>query len=453
MTNLDSIIENAALDIPERPASNLPKRPGLWRVISLLAVAAALVVSALSILQSRDASNVAVPEREPVALETAMVTVGDLDLPGGTSIAVLGLAESDSRRDFDTTGTQIDLPQDRVAVVAVTDTGGDLIGLALVAADQDRSSVEVSASSTARALVLLAPGILRPNLTDSFANTDIIEGDPAFAKLVDAIRSNPNLSASNTDVEQAFAEIADRLPAIRPPAEQGCDSVIARDAYTSAGTCVQPESAGLMIANNQDRWALIFDGDDEFSSACAAISPSNAAGSDALIPFELCGGESLLVAPGPIQNQGDDQELVDARVRLAAAVMQLYEYTGPFADLAGASAGFNDESVSHIRRNTGEIVDALAFLIDTDDEFAAAMDVNRMATTALDRHAAAIAAARSIIEAADTTALIPNRIPGNDGYADLLDFYVRAGERMVAPRTDWRWEADAVGMVNFGEAS
>lgn len=451
MTNLDSIIENAAVDMPEQVAPNLPKRPGLWRVISLLAVAAALAVSTLSILQARDASDVAVPDRDPVALEAATVRANDLDLPGGTSVAVLGLSESDSRRDFDPTGTQIELPQAIAALIGVTNAEGDLIGLSLVPGDQDRAAIEISATSTAQALVLLSPGILRPDLSESFANSDVIEGDPAFAKLVDAVRANPNLSQDNEAVEQAFAEIADRLPAVRPPAEQGCDSVIARDAYTSAGTCVQPEAGGLSISNNQDRWALIFDGGDGLMTACAAISPSNTAGSDVLVAAEQCSGESLMVAPGPIQNQGDDQQLVDDRVRRAAAVMHLYDYAGPFADLAGASAGFRSESVSHIRRNTDEIVQALAFLIDTDDAFAAAMDVNRMSTTALDRHNAAVVAARQIIDESDTTALIPNRLPGNDSHVDILDFFARSGERMVAPRTDWRWEADAVGTVNFGD--
>ncbi|MGZ0175894.1 MAG: hypothetical protein ACKVIQ_03360, partial [Acidimicrobiales bacterium] len=69
---------------------------------------------------------------------------------------------------------------------------------------------------------------------------------------------------------------------------------------------------------------------------------------------------------------------------------------------------------------------------------------------ALDRHNAAINAARRIIETADTTALIPTRFPGDDSHVDLLDFFVRAGERMVATRTSWRWEADAVAMVDFG---
>lgn len=453
MTNLDALTENAALDIPRPHALDLPKRPGLWRVVSLLAVAVALVVTALSVLQSRDESNVAVPERNPVALETATVTVVDVDPSGGSYVAVLGLADTDSRQELRADGTQVGLPEGMASLVALNDANGDLIGLVLVPKGEGRSAVQISASSTAQALLLLSPGILRSNLTESYVNTDVIESDPAFDKLVDAIRTNPNLSGDNELVEQAYAEIADRLPAQRPAAEQGCDSVLARNAYPSAGTCVQPEATGLLITNEQDRWALIYSGTEGFGDLCAIISPTNTEGAEVLIPSEQCTGESLMVAPGPISNQGDSQALIEDRVRSAVAVTQLYEYAGPFADLAGASAGFSDDSVAHIRRNSREVVDSLAVLIRTNEAFAASMDVTRRSTTALDRHNAAVTAARHIIAAADTTALIPQRLPGNDAHLDILDFFVRAGERMVAPRTDWRWEADATGLIDFGAGS
>jgi hypothetical protein len=363
------------MDMPEQVTPNLPRRPGLWRVISLLAVTAALVVSTLSILQSRDANDVAVLQRDHLVLEDTTVTVTDIAVPGGASITVLGLAKSESRRDLDATGTQIGLPKGIAVIVGLADSNGNLFGLALAPEGEGRSTIQISARSTAQALVLLSPGILRPSLTESIANTKVIETDPAFDKLVEAIRSNPNLSEDNELVEQAFAEIADRLPPTRPPAKQGCDSVIARDAYPSAGTCVQPEATGLLITNEQDRWALIYSGTDGFPQVCAAISPNNTVGAEVLIPSTKCSGNSLMVAPGPIPNQGDDQALINKRVRSAAAIMHLYEYAGPFADLAGASAGYSGQSVAHIRRNTAEIVSSLSFLIETNEEFAAAMDV------------------------------------------------------------------------------
>jgi hypothetical protein len=453
MTNLDVSIDNTHSDTREPGAPNLSKRPGLWRVVSVLAVTAALFVATLSVLQSRTDSNVTVPARDLVALESTTVTIVDLATPSGSSLAVLGLAKPASRQQVGVNDAQIDLRRGLAALVTLNDPNGNLMGLVVVPKGEDRDAVQISARSTAQALLLLAPGVLRPNLDESYVNTSVIESDPAFDKLVEAIRSDSNLSDNNELVEQAYAEIADRLPARQPAADQGCDSVIARNAYPSAGACVQPEATGLLIDNEQDRWALVFSGTEGFTDLCAVISPTNTVGAEVLIPSEQCIGNSLMVAPGPVPNQGDNQAVVEARVRSAAAVTMLYEYAGPFADLAGASAGFADESITHIRRNSADVVAALTFLIESDESFAASMDVARMSSTASDRHTAALTATRRIIEAADTTGLIPQRSAGDDAHTAILDFYVRAGERMVTPRTDWRWEVDAAGMVDFGAGS
>ncbi len=451
MTDLDAIIENATVDLPTPVEPKLPKRHGLWRVMSMLAVIAAVVISAWSILQSRDASNVSVPDREPVQLRTATVTVNDLPIPGGAHVAVLGLPEAESRQAIDAAGAQIDLPSELTSVIALTSGDGSIVGMAVVAAEDGRPNVRLSPASTAEALLVLAPGILQPNITETFANLDVIRGDPAFVKLVDAIAANPTLSEDNEGVEQAYAEIADRLPAKRPQSDQGCDSVLAADAYPAAGTCVQPKDTGLQISNEQDRWALIYSAPNDFADLCATISPTRTDGAEVFVPTEQCVGSSLIVTPGPVTD-GSGQATIDERLRIAAAVNSLYEYAGPFADLAGGSAGFSSASVAHIRQNSSDIVESLAFLIETNDEFAAAMDVARSSTTSLDRHTAAVSAARQIIDASDTTALIPQRAQFDDTYRSILDFYVRAGERMIAPRTDWRWEADAVGTIDFGAA-
>ena len=453
MTDLDDFLDNATIDRPTPASADFPKRPGLWRSVSLLAVAAAMAIGALSVLQARDASNVAVPDREPIALENTTVTITDLPITANAEVAVLGLPDSESRRGIGADGVDIGLPEEMAALIALTDSSGAVVGLALVPEGEDRNRVRLSARSTAQALMVLSPGILRPNLAESFANLGVVESDPAFENLVDAVRSNSNLSTNNEAVEQAYAEIADRLPAQRPEADQGCDSVIARDAYPSAGTCVQPEDTGILIANEQDRWALVFSGTPGFAELCATVSPTGTVGAEVLIPSEQCVGNSLLVAPGPVTNQGEDQQVIEDRVRVATAVNVLYEYAGPFADLAGGSAGFTGEAVTYIRQNFQEVVQSLTLLVDSNEEFSAAMDVNRSAATALDRQVAAINAARIIIEAADTTALIPQRSPFDTRHLDILDFFVRAGERMAGTRTDWRWEADAVGMVDFGDGS
>ncbi|MBT5757175.1 MAG: hypothetical protein HOI41_19640, partial [Acidimicrobiaceae bacterium] len=193
MTNLDVSIDNTHSDTREPGAPNLSKRPGLWRVVSVLAVTAALFVVTLSVLQSRTDSNVTVPARDLVALESTTVTIVDLASPGGSSLAVLGLAKPASRQQVGVNDAQIDLRRGLAALVTLNDPNGNLMGLVVVPKGEDRDAVQISARSTAQALLLLAPGVLRPNLDESYVNTSVIESDPAFDKLVEAIRSDSNL--------------------------------------------------------------------------------------------------------------------------------------------------------------------------------------------------------------------------------------------------------------------
>jgi len=451
MTDLDAIIDQANIEQPPPVVPNVPKRPGIWRAISLLAVLAAVIISALAVLQAREASNVVTPERKPLELETATVTVAALNVPPDAQLAVLGLAQADSQLDFEATGTDITVPRDSTAVIALTTANGELIGLAASAAGDDRTSMVISPRSTARTLVLLSPGVLQADVATAFAQLDAIEVEPAFDSLVEAIEADSNLSEDNEAVEQAYADIADRIPAPRLVADQGCSSVISSTAYASAGVCVQPKATGIAVTNEQDRWALVFSGTNEFQTLCATISPRNLEGSNVLVPSDQCAGESLIVAPGRVVNQGPEQPVIDQRIRTASAVNMLYSYTGPFADLAGASAGFSDESVDHIQLNGDEIVQALAALEQNSDEFSAATEVALVAATAQSRHVAAVSATRLILEAPDATTMIPQRSSIDERHLDILDFYQRASERMVSERTDWRWDANASGTIDFGD--
>jgi len=448
MTNLD-----ASFDLPASSGPALPRRPGIWRVISMIAVIGALVLSALSILQSRSSSDVALPKQATVLLEDVTVTVSDLPIPNGAEISVLGLADSESRRPFEATGTTIDVPMNGPALIGLYDEDRALVGLAIAEAGEAGRDVTISVQSTASALLFMSPGILRPDFDATRANVTVIEADPAFDKLTEAIAGNPVLSVSNPAVEQALAEVADRTPVGRREPDQGCDSVFANNAYPSAGTCVQPKDTGLVITNEQDRWALVYSDTPGFIELCAAVSPTNTEGSEVLIPSDQCQGESLLVAPGPVVNQGDDQQAIDERIRTASAVNNLYFYAGPFAELAGASSGFTGGALQHIAANADEIAGSLGLLVEADEEFADAMDVSTKASTALERHNAALVAARAIIRTAETTTLIPQRVAGDDGYLDLIEIYERSAERMMSARTDWRWESDAIGMADFGAGS
>lgn len=451
MNYVDPSIDPMAPD--ESPAETmLPRRPGLWRVISMFAVVAALVLTAVSVLQARAASDISVNDRPPVSLESTIVIVTDLPLLGSTQISTLGLPSEESLRPFDPAGTELQIPEGRAAVVALTAEDGSLIGMQLVAAGEDRSSIEVSARSTARALVALSPGVLGPDLESTLGDVDEYTNDPAFDTLVEAVRLNPNISTDNEALEQAYAAIADRIEAQDPAADQGCDSVSANDAYPSAGACVQPNDNGVVVTNEQDRWALIFAEADQFSQFCGALSPTNTTRAEISLTPQDCAGEALIVAPGPASDQGQNQTVIDARVRTAAAMNFFYSYAGPFADLAGSSAGYADVTIDEIVARSPEITAALSGLVNRSEEFSAAMDVTRIASTALDRQVAAASATRLIIDTADFTTIIPERSPGNIGHLPILDFYARSAERMTSERIDWRWEADAVGRLTLGSA-
>ena len=361
MTNLDVIIDNTHSDTREPGAPNLSKRPGLWRVVSVLAVTAALFVTTLSVLQSRADSNVAVPARDLVALESTTVTIVDLASPGGSSLAVLGLAKPASRQQVGVDGAQIDLPSGLAALVALNDPNGNLMGLVVVPKGEDRDAVQISARSTAQALLLLAPGVLRPNLDESYVNTGVIESDPAFDKLVEAIRSDSNLSDDNELVEQAYAEIADRLPARQPAADARL-----RQCYRSQRLpqCRQPacnpKSTGLLIANEQDRWALVYSGTEGLHRTVRRHKPDQHRWRRSPDPVGTV--QSAIRSwwhQGPCRIRAMTRPLSRRVCESAAAVTMLYEYAGPFADLAGASAGFADESIAHIRRNAADVVAAL----------------------------------------------------------------------------------------------
>lgn len=446
MTDLDSTpIEPSAS--PSPPAGS----PDVWRIVTLATVVAAVIITAIAVILARGASDVQTPNQPTIELESASVVLGDMGAVV-TDIAVLGLPHQASRQAFNANGNTVDIPAGSAAVVAAYDANTSMVGLAIVR-DASAGPVEISAESTARALLALSPGVLRPNLDETFANLAMIEADDAYRQLVVAVRSNPNMSTANVPLETAYAAIADRVPVKRPLADQGCDSVLQRDAFSAAGACVQPKTSGMLITNQQDRWALLYSGGNDWSELCGAVSPANTNGDEALIENEQCRALTLIVAPGPIRQTTADPVIVQDRLRTAAAVNVLYSYAGPFADLAGGSAGFANESTTHIRRKASEVEGSLSSLADSNDEFAAAVDITFIEATAQQRHRAMVSAARYLLDLADSTTLIPHRTQGDKQHVPLLDFYERAADRMVASRTAVQWEANAVGQIDFGGTS
>ena len=71
------------------------------------------------------------------------------------------------------------------------------------------------------------------------------------------------------------------------------------------------------------------------------------------------------------------------------------------------------------------------------------------AATPIERHAATLAATRSLTEAAG--AYVPDWDAGASSHEMLLGFYDRVGEQMlVVDRAEYRWTADSSGVVSIG---
>ena len=185
---------------------------------------------------------------------------------------MLGLEHATSRRPFDPSGTEVELPQGLAALVGLYGPDDSLIGLALVPGDRDRTVIEVSPTSTAHALVALSPDVLRPDLDKTLANIEVIAQDPAMEALVAAIATTSNLTLPNAEVEAAYAAIADRVPAQRPPSDQGCDSIA--DPRVCRGRVVCPTQTDRRAHQQQARPMVVgVRRGDGWASLCTAIGP------------------------------------------------------------------------------------------------------------------------------------------------------------------------------------
>jgi len=118
---------------------------------------------------------------------------------------------------------------------------------------------------------------------------------------------------------------------------------------------VQPRGSDVVITNEQDRWALLYAEADGYERICAIVSPEETVLEELLVESADCSARSLLVAPGPtsviggpLAEFGVDQARIDDRVGAATGVNVLYDYAGPFAHFAGASAGFTDDPITMI---------------------------------------------------------------------------------------------------------
>ena len=422
--------------------------PGVWRALSFVLVFAAAVVLIVWTLQSRTASNLAVQNSRTLDADATMVVVEGLELPSNPSVTVLGI-DGRLRTPLPTEGVELDIPSRVTSLVALYDGSDNIHGLAVVPPGGDRDAVSISPTSTARALMTLAPSVLKPDLVRTGQSLELIEADPAFTVLSDAVAASTNLSASNPTVEAAVAAILDRVQRRAVP-DQGCDSVLNPRALAITGTCVEPSTSGATVSNEQDRWALAFGSPEPWSTVCAAIAPAGTPGSQQSLETAECGGQALLAAPGPLTRTSSTDAAVTNRVQVAAGVELYSSYTAPFLDLVGGSAGLNRRDNTHVFGSLDELVATTSALIGQDPGFDSALLLLVEAATPIERHAATLGATRSLAGAAG--AIVPDWDAGASSHEALLDFYDRVGEQMlVVDRAEYRWTADASGIIAIGE--
>lgn len=422
--------------------------PGVWRALSFVLVSAAAIVLIVWTLQSRTASNMAVQNSRTLDADATMVQVDGMPLPANASVSVLGI-DGRLRTPIADAGVEIDIPSRVSSLVALHDGSDNVHGLAIVPPGGDRDPVSISPSSTARALMSLAPSVLKPDLVRTAQSLQVIEADEAFTVLTDAIAESSNISESNLPVEAAVAAILDRVQR-RSVRDQGCDSVLNPRALAISGTCVEPSTAGATVSNEQDRWALAFRGPAPWSTVCAAVAPEGTPGSRQSLELGDCGGEALLVAPGPLARTAASDAVVTNRVQVAAGVELYASYTAPFLDLVGGSAGLNRRDNTHVFGALDELVATTTGLIGQEPGFDSALRLLVEAATPIERHAASLAATRSLTEAAG--AYVPDWDANASSHLTLLDFYDRVGEQMlVVDRVVYQWTADSSGIVAIGE--
>ena len=421
--------------------------PGVWRALSFVLVSAAAIVLIIWTLQSRTASNLAVQNSRTLDADATMVVVEGLTLPPNPSVSVLGI-DGRLRTPLPADGVELDIPSRVASLVALHDGSDNLHGLALVPPGGDREPVAISPDSTARALMALAPSVLKPDLAKTNQSLVVIEADEAFDVLSEAIAASSNLSDSNPTVEAAVAAILDRVQRRGVP-DQGCDSILNPRALAISGTCVEPSTSGATVSNEQDRWALAFSGPAPWSSVCAAIAPAGTPGSQQSLDQGDCGTEALLAAPGPLSRSSSNDAAVINRVQVAAGVELYASYTAPFLDLVGGSAGLNRRDNTHVFSSLDELVAATSGLIGQDPGFDSALRLLVEAATPIERHAATLAATRSLTDAAGS--YVPDWDAGASSHTMLLDFYDRVGEQMlVVDRAEYRWTADSSGVIAIG---
>lgn len=464
-TNEQALVSEIASDrrtmtASERPANQItsdatiavPGHPGRWRLVSLAAVAFAVLVVTLSIVQDRRSADSAPPGED--ALEFTDITVGG---------SIVTAAHLQTSAHGDSTATEIRavdassgiamVPVSALgyALVTATTSDGAITGLAIN--DPANQTTTIDDLSTAQVLLTLSPALLLHDIDQASRSAARIVDDPMHDALVAAVASSQAITPANNELGASLAALLDRVPIPAPQPNQGCDSVSNSRAYPIAGTCVQPGNDTTTIENEQDRWVLVFGEQDDWSTICASVPPAHATNSSRTISSTDCTSRVLLTTPGElpdnnVQFEGVTGDVLAARHDAATALTLLDAYVLPYAALTAGIDGYTDR-VAVASSSVPEIVRELSQLMASDqlalDAVRAAYDP---ASTPAARHRATAQAAYSMLSSDRVVAALPTEIGQREQALALLDFYRSTASYMTAQRSGPTWTAVAAGVID-----
>jgi len=429
--------------------------------VALRALTVALALAAIALIgyQLSEGVRSSRLDRDPIGFPTATATleVTGFLTSGDLQASVLGLAEAE-RRDVGPFGTVDDLgiPDDGAYLVSLTGPGNELIGLVLAlpgASGRPPREIRVSPTTTAQALLALAPGVLtrdESRLSDRIAALSAAEG---FSALVQTIRASTDLRQPDKELETLLAQVIDETLADESTGDQGCDSVSDERATARVGACFAPTTRPneLLVMNEQIRWLLVFKPTAE-EQLCALIPPSP--GSGVVTSDSNCGATLDFAAPGPVVADGGPLDVAQRRSLLAGLVTIYSEYTLPYADLAAGASGANrDDAIGRITGNPGLVGSQFSALIaDNPGLLASAEAYADPNASPLLRLSALTGFTRAALrQPAIGTALLadsPSYAPGPDDYV-LLDLYDRVIAQHLTDGAVPNWSSDAFRRIDL----
>ncbi len=241
--------------------------------LSMTSILFALAVLAISVAGVMgNAARAATDELDPDDTSTVTERSLSVDLPvtGDLTVSTVGAAGGEALVISGPDAPTIAIEDGSGALVAVHETTGRLVGLAMVPPDlsPEVRTIAVSVDTTALAMVGLSPGLTSADSRVMAANWAVATGTSGYEHLIEAVESavrlNFDLAAPPRDVAVAVAATVDTTLAILADAAvpvdlSPCETAVTEDTPNPGpDVCVRQRSEhDVMTENGQPRWGLL----------------------------------------------------------------------------------------------------------------------------------------------------------------------------------------------------